>query len=193
MLPSDQELVEICNQLTNTADLGNRSHSVPPLPQHILPRPSMQPLTPQNNNRHQMSVPRVTNVSGHVHGLKEIRDRDLHGDTNNNSSNGCTGTTPSTATFAAKRNLMSELENVTSSNAIWVPSGIHQTKLHGSGIPEINNDPLGGLTLEEFAAEAMSGGLDVFADPTTDLLFSDNNALAHTWNVGQPLTMDSCM
>ena len=195
-LPSEQELEALCNQLTNTAAAvqSNRSHSVPPLPQNLLPRmnANIQPLTPQTDGRHQFVAPRmantsghVTNTSSHVDGLKQLRNRVLHGDTNNNSGTH-TNNTNGSAGYAAKRNLMVELENV-STWATPTSCAFQQSK------PQtLIDDPLAGLNLDEIAIDASNGNFDILVD---EALFGDSNTFATTsWNAPvQTVTLDSCL
>ena len=196
-LPSERELEALCNQLTNgstTAVQSNRSHSVPPLHQNLLPRmaANIQPLTPQTDGRHQFVAPRmtntsgqITNVSGHVDGLKQLRNRVLHGDTNNNSGVRNNTNTNVSAGYAAKRNLMIELESV----ATWptpTSCAFPQTK------PQtITDDPLAGLNLDEIAIDASNGNFDILVD---EALFGDSNTFSTSWNApAQTITLDGCL
>ena len=186
-LPSEQELEALCNQLTNggvtAAVQSNRSHSVPPLPQNILPRMNVniQPLTPQTDGRYQFVAPRMAKADG----LKQLRNRVLHGDTNNNSGARNAINTNSSAGYAAKRNLMVDLENV-SSWATPTSCNFQQNK------PQIvTEDPLAGLNLDDIAIDASHGNFDILVDET---LFGDNNAFATSWNApAQTVTLDSCL
>ena len=191
-LPSEQELEALCNQLTNgTVANGqsSRSHSVPPLPQNLLPRMSanIQPLTPQTDGRHQFVAPRianssihVSNTSGNVEGLKQIRNRVLHGDTNNNSGTHNSTNTNLLSGYAAKRNLMVELENV-SNWASSTPCTFQQNKPQA-----LTDDPLAGLNLDEIAIDP-----SILVDET---LFEDNNTFNTTWNAPvQTVTLDGCL
>ena len=191
-LPSEQELEALCNQLTNgTATNGQsiRSHSVPPLPRNLLPRMSanIQPLTPQTEGRHQFVAPRiantsihVSNTSGHVEGLKQIRNRVLHGDTNNNSGTHNTTNTNLLSGYAAKRNLMVELENV-SNWASPTPCTFQQNKPQA-----LTDDPLACLNLDEISIDP-----SILVDET---LFGDSNTFNTTWNAPvQTVTLDGCL
>jgi hypothetical protein len=192
-MPSEQELEALCSQLTNSTAPNtqpNRSHSVPPLPQNLLPRMSanIQSLTPQTDGRHQFVTPRmananihVSNTSVHVDGLKQIRNRVLHGDTNNNSgTHNSTNTNPLSG-YAAKRNLMVDLENVSD----WTTPtscAFQQNK------PQIStDDPLAGLNLDEIAIDA-----SILVD---EALFGHNNTFNTSWNTPpvQTVTLDSCL
>lgn len=196
-LPSEQELQALCNQLTNgtVAVQSNRSHSVPPLPQNLVPRmnATIQPLTPQTDGRHQFVAPRMANASGlmintsgHVDGLKQLRNRVLHGDTNNNSGAHNATNANLSAGYAAKRNLMFELDNV-SSWATPTSCAFQQNKPQNI----LADDPLAGLNLDEIAIDASSGNFDILVD---EALFGDNNTFVTSWNTpAQTVTLDSCL
>ncbi|XP_028399480.1 DNA-binding protein Rfx5-like [Dendronephthya gigantea] len=199
-LPTEQELAALCNQLSNGAagvQNNNRSHSVPPLPQNLLPRmntSSIQPLTPQTDGRHQFVAPRMananmTNTSGPVDGLKQLRNRVLHGDSNNNSGARNGANANALAGFAAKRNLMVELENVST----WGTSTSCTFQQNKPQIlAELSGDPLAGLNLDEIAIEASSGDFDILVDESA--LFGDSNTYTTPWNASaQPVTLDSCL
>ena len=193
-LPSERELEALCNQLTSgstAAVQSNRSHSVPPLHQNILPRmaANIQPLTPQTDGRHQFVAPRmantsgqVTNITGHVDGLKQLRNRVLHGDTNNNSGIRNNTNTNVSAGYAAKRNLMVELENVSTwatPTSCAFPQNKPQT---------MTDDPLAGLNLDEIAIDASNGNFDILVD---EALFGDSNTFSTSWNApAQTVTLD---
>lgn len=153
---------------------------------------NIQPLTPQTDGRHQFVAPRLantsgqmTNISGHVDGLKLLRNRVLHGDTNNNSGVRNNTNPNVSAGYAAKRNLMVELESV----ATWAtptscafPRNKPQT---------ITDDPLAGLNLDEIAIDASNGNFDILVD---EALFGDSNTFSTSWNApAQTVTLDSCL
>lgn len=162
------ELESICNQATSSSGQMpppsyQRSQSVPPLTQHALADQRFHPLTPQNNPRprHLTPSPMETQSNQHLNGLKELRNRVLHGDVNNN------GTRPSQeSAFSARRNLTpmlnAEQSNVTASN--W---GVSQVRT--------NNNPRGA---EDHEMTILDAGL-TFADLNheNDETLSDLNTL----------------
>ncbi|XP_027052632.1 uncharacterized protein LOC113679856 [Pocillopora damicornis] len=162
------ELESICNQATSSSGQMpppsyQRSQSVPPLTQHALADQRFHPLTPQNNPRprHLTPSPMETQSNQHLNGLKELRNRVLHGDVNNN------GSRPSQeSAFSARRNLTpmlnAEQSNVTASN--W---GVSQVRT--------NNNPRGA---EDHEMTILDAGL-TFADLNheNDETLSDLNTL----------------
>ncbi|XP_068743709.1 DNA-binding protein RFX7-like [Montipora capricornis] len=119
------ELESICNQPTSSASQipppsYQRSQSVPPLTQHNMADQRFHPLTPQTTPRpprpqHLTPSPMDTS-SQHLNGLKELRNRVLYGDVNNNGSR----PTQVESAFSARRNLTpmlnAENSNVNVSN-----------------------------------------------------------------------------
>jgi hypothetical protein len=154
---------------------------------------TIQPLTPQTDGRHQFVAPRMANASGlmintsgHVDGLKQLRNRVLHGDTNNNSGAHNATNANLSAGYAAKRNLMFELDNV-SSWATPTSCAFQQNKPQNI----LADDPLAGLNLDEIAIDASSGNFDILVD---EALFGDNNTFVTSWNTpAQTVTLDSCL
>lgn len=127
------ELETICNQATSSSGQMpppsyQRSQSVPPLTQHALQDQRFHPLTPQTNSRprHLTPSPMDTSSNQHLNGLKELRNRVLHGDVNNNGSR----PTPESA-FSARRNLtpMLNAEHASMNASNW---GVSQVRTNST-------------------------------------------------------------
>lgn len=154
------ELDTICNAAVSNAGAPNfqRSQSVPPLPQHNLLDKRFHPLTPQTDNRVQQTTPspmETTNANQHLNSLKELRNRVLHGDVNNNGSR-----TNENAAFTARRNLTTLLNAETGMNS----NGNGQTLWPAEGF---QTGQTGSSSSEEQEMEMLETNLN-FSDLTSD-------------------------
>lgn len=153
------ELDTICNVAVSNSSATHfqRSQSVPPLPQHSLLDKRFHPLTPQTDNRVQQNTPSPMETNNqHNNSLKELRNRVLHGDVNNNGSR-----TNENAAFTARRNLTTMLNAETRMDN----GGNNQASLwHGDGF---QTGQTGSSSSEEQEMEMLETNLN-FSDLTSD-------------------------
>lgn len=196
------ELESICNQATTSSGQMpppsyQRSQSVPPLTQHALTDQRFHPLTPQSNSRprHLTPSPMETQSNQHLNGLKELRNRVLHGDVNNNGSR-----PTQDSAFSARRNLTTmlsaEQSNVTASN--W---GVPQVRTsNNSRVAEDHEMTIldAGLTFADLNHEndETLSDLNTLDEATTEAVLRNicNNTSGvwptsdvHTWGGSQAL------
>ncbi|XP_032238603.2 uncharacterized protein LOC5513218 [Nematostella vectensis] len=154
------ELDSICT-VTNAGPMPppyQRSQSVPPLPQNAFMDKRLQPLTPQTDNRLIGTPTSMDNGSSnqHINGLKELRNRVLHGDVNNN------GSRPSpNEVFAARRNLTSLL------NAEALGANAHHPGPSNWNTESFHSNQTGSTSSEEQEMEMLETNLN-FSDLTSD-------------------------
>jgi hypothetical protein len=202
------ELDSICNAaVTNGSQVPpqfQRSQSVPPLPQHTLLDKRFHPLTPQTDNRVQQMTPSpmetTTNSNQHLNGLKELRNRVLHGDVNNNGSR-----TNENAVFTARRNLTSLLNADQGMNtngnhpSLWNPEGFQTGQTGSSSSEEQEMEMLeSNLNFSDLTSDgdASLPDLNTFDDATAEVVLRNicNNTSGvwpttdvGSWNTQQPL------
>ena len=191
------ELESICNQATSSAGQMpppsyQRSQSVPPLTQHALADQRFHPLTPQTTSRPQHLTPSPLDTSNqHLNGLKELRNRVLHGDVNNNGSR-----PPTDSAFSARRNLTpmlnAEHSNMNASN--WEVSQVRTNHREDHEMAILENN----LTFADLSNdndETLSA-LNTLDDATTEAVLRNicNNTSGvwptndvHTWPSSQAL------
>lgn len=191
------ELESICNQATSSAGQMpppsyQRSQSVPPLTQHALADQRFHPLTPQTTSRPQHLTPSPLDTSNqHLNGLKELRNRVLHGDVNNNGSR-----PPTDSAFSARRNLTpmlnAEHSNMNASN--WEVSQVRTNHREDHEMAILENN----LTFADLSNdndETLSD-LNTLDDATTEAVLRNicNNTSGvwptndvHTWPSSQAL------
>lgn len=130
-----------------------------------------------------VSSPSVLSTNRNADELKQLRNRILHGDTNNNSGvrevlhvNG----TAAYGSHRAKRNLMAELENPST----WtMPTSTFQQNKQQN----VAYDPLAGLGFDEFAIDTSNANLDILVN---DILV-DSNSFPTSWGTNAPaVTLD---
>lgn len=199
------ELETICN--TNGNNTGaphfQRSQSVPPLPKHSLLDKRFHPLTPQTENRLQQTTPspmETANSNQHINSLKELRNRVLHGDVNNNGSR-----TNENAVFTARRNLTTLLNAETAMNSngssqnIWSAEGFQTGQTGSSSSEEQEMEMLEtNLNFSDLTSDgdASLPDLNTFDDVTAEAVLRNicNNTSGvwpttdvGSWNTQQPL------
>ncbi|KAK3729263.1 hypothetical protein QZH41_011899, partial [Actinostola sp. cb2023] len=195
------ELDSICTaNVTNAGQVPpqfQRSQSVPPLPQHTLLDKRFHPLTPQTDNRLQQTTPspmETTNSNQHLNSLKELRNRVLHGDVNNNGSR-----TNENAAFTARRNLTTllnaetDMNNSGNNQNLWTAEGF-QTSQTGSSSSEEQEMEM--LETNLNFSDASLPDLNTFDDATAEAVLRNicNNTSGvwpttdvGSWNTQQPL------
>ena len=196
-LPQQQdfspELESICNsQVPMPPPTYQRSQSVPPLPQHTLADQRIHPLTPQTDTRLQQRQQHLTpspmeNSNQHLNGLKQLRNRVLHGDVNNN------GSRPN-ENFTARRNLTSALLNVNQSEMSHSWTGHQFPPTDPAAQPEGTGHEQEMAVLESNLNELAD--LNTFDDATTEAVIRNicNNTSGvwptgdmNTWQTSQAL------
>lgn len=197
------ELESICNQaISSTGQMPppsyQRSQSVPPLTQHALAEQRFHPLTPQTTTRPQHLTPSPMDSSNqHLNGLKELRNRVLHGDVNNNGSR-----PPPDSAFSARRNLTpmlnAEHSNVNAATPNWAVSQVRTNHPNRAGEDHEMTILENNLTFADLSNEndETLSDLNTLDEATTEAVLRNicNNTSGvwptndvHTWPSSQPL------
>ena len=197
------ELESICNQaISSTGQMPppsyQRSQSVPPLTQHALAEQRFHPLTPQTTTRPQHLTPSPMDSSNqHLNGLKELRNRVLHGDVNNNGSR-----PPPDSAFSARRNLTpmlnAEHSNMNAAPPNWAVSQVRTNHPNRAGEDHEMTILENNLTFADLSNEndETLSDLNTLDEATTEAVLRNicNNTSGvwptndvHTWPSSQPL------